>query len=73
MAQSAQGAAAQESGESDELSGIPHVNEFEFADAFSDARVLLTDGTESQNGAATTIQTNRARRAIKRGKSSGER
>jgi hypothetical protein len=43
------------SGESDELSGIARVNALEYEIVFSDARVILADGTVSQNGEATTM------------------
>ena len=39
----------------DELLGIAHVNALEYANVFSDVRVILTDGTVSQNGEATTM------------------
>jgi hypothetical protein len=55
LVQGAQGAAAQESGESDELSGITQVNALAYEIVFPDARVILTDGTVSQNDESTTM------------------
>ena len=54
MGQGAQGAAAEDTGDTDELSEIAHANALESSFVSSDARVIFTDGT-CQNDEVSTM------------------
>jgi hypothetical protein len=55
MVQGAQGAEAQDSGDSDALSALAQVNVLESEVVLSDARVIFTDGAAGRSDEASTM------------------